>query len=50
MNKEIIITGEWDGQPIWRQKTAGEKLVELLEQEKSNDTPRNNPTTPKLHA
>lgn len=30
--KEIIILGEWDGDPIWRYKTAQEKLLELLQQ------------------
>lgn len=25
-----IITGEWDGQPIWREKTAQEKLLDTL--------------------
>lgn len=28
MNK-IKITGEWDGQPIWREKTPEEKLEEV---------------------
>ena len=27
---EIIITGDWDGRPIWRYRTAREKLLELI--------------------
>lgn len=34
MNKEIIILGYWDGEPIWRYKTSSEKLLELIEQNK----------------
>lgn len=30
---EKVITGNWNGEPIWRQKTAGEQLAELLEAE-----------------
>lgn len=31
LNKnDIIIQGEWDGQPIWREKTSGEKLAYKL--------------------
>lgn len=33
---EKIITGEWDGQPIWRQKTAHDKLAEELNKPMSN--------------
>lgn len=30
MNKDNIkITGEWDGEPIWREKTPEEKLQEV---------------------
>lgn len=27
-NKNIVITGYWDNQPIWRFKTPEEKLVD----------------------
>lgn len=27
---EKIITGNWDGQPIWRRKTAGEELADEI--------------------
>lgn len=27
---EIIINGDWDGKPIWRRKTTGEFLAEML--------------------
>lgn len=30
--KDIVVTGEWDGQPIWRRKTAGELLAERIEE------------------
>ena len=30
-----IITGEWDGEPIWRYQTAGEALVEALDHAKN---------------
>lgn len=26
-NSDIVITGSWDGQPIWRKRTAQEKLA-----------------------
>ena len=29
-NAEIIITGYWGSEPIWRYKTANEKLLELI--------------------
>lgn len=29
MRKDIVITGYWDGQPIWRHKTPEEKLEEV---------------------
>lgn len=29
--QDIVITGEWDGKPIWRPKTSSEKLSEELE-------------------
>ena len=29
---EKVITGEWDGQPIWRKRTAGEVLANELEE------------------
>lgn len=29
---DIIITGSWDGQPIWRYKTAQEKLLEAIQE------------------
>ena len=42
MNKnDIVITGEWDGQPIWREKTSGEKLLEAIEKEKHDKTTNN---------
>ena len=28
---ETKIVGEWDGEPIWREKTAQEKLLEIIE-------------------
>ena len=31
---EKIITGDWDGQPIWRYKTSAEKLLEEIEKNK----------------
>lgn len=31
-NMEKIINGWWDGQPIWREKTAGEVLSDLLDE------------------
>jgi hypothetical protein len=30
---EKIITGNWDGEPIWRPKTSSEKLIEALDEE-----------------
>lgn len=30
LKNNIVITGEWDGKPIWREKTAHEKLVGVL--------------------
>lgn len=27
---EKIVTGDWDGQPIWRRKTAGEELADEI--------------------
>lgn len=32
MNDKVI-TGSWDGLPIWRWKTSGERLAEELENE-----------------
>lgn len=32
MTRDIIINGEWDGQPIWREKTLGERLLEAIEE------------------
>jgi len=29
---EKIITGHWDGQEIWREKTSGEKLADMLDE------------------
>ncbi len=29
-NMEKIINGYWDGEPIWRYKTAGEVLLEAI--------------------
>jgi hypothetical protein len=29
-----IITGEWDGQPIWREETAEDKLQAIMAEEK----------------
>jgi len=29
-----IITGNWEGQPIWREQTAGEALLEEIENNK----------------
>ena len=34
--KEIKITGEWDGQRIWREKTAEELLAEALKSKLSD--------------
>ena len=31
MNKnDVVVTGEWDGQKIWREKTPEEKFSEAL--------------------
>ncbi len=30
MNNNIIINGEWDGEPIWRKKTSAEQLSEVV--------------------
>lgn len=27
---EKIVTGDWDGVPIWRRKTAGEELADEI--------------------
>jgi len=35
---EIKIMGEWDGQPIWREKTSGELLAEELEKEEKEES------------
>lgn len=32
---EIIITGEWDGEPIWRYKTAEDRLIETLYEQRT---------------
>lgn len=29
-----VINGYWDGEPIWRWQTAGEQLVEAMEENK----------------
>ena len=31
--QDIVITGNWDGQPIWRPKTSTERLSEALERQ-----------------
>lgn len=31
--KEIIMTGEWDGEPIWREKTPEETLFAAIPKE-----------------
>jgi len=36
MNK-IKITGDWNGQPIWREETAEDRLRESFEEEKIRD-------------
>ena len=36
--RKKVITGDWDGQPIWRYQTSGEELSELIE--KQNDEER----------
>lgn len=30
---QVKILGEWDGEPIWRYKTAAERLLEALDGE-----------------
>ena len=35
---DVVITGHWDGQPIWRRRTANEKL-EVILWEKSKTKP-----------
>lgn len=32
--RKKIQTGTWDGEPIWREQTSGERLVEALHEEK----------------
>ena len=32
---EKVITGDWDGQPIWREKTSADKLEEIIEENKN---------------
>lgn len=31
--KPIVITGNWDGQPIWREKTMGEILADEIDKD-----------------
>lgn len=35
---EKVITGEWDGQPIWRTRTAEEVLLDLLKKKEDEKT------------
>ena len=35
---EIVHLGNWDGMPIWRQRTAREKLLRYLEENEKNST------------
>jgi len=28
---EKVITGEWDGEPIWREKTLAERRAEVID-------------------
>lgn len=30
-----IITGDWDGEPIWRRKTSGEELADMLDEQEN---------------
>lgn len=46
-NSEIIITGYWGNEPIWRYKTAGEKLLELIaENKKAKEYEKHNKCNP----
>jgi len=38
MNKEILITGEWDGEPIWRRWTAKDSFQRMLDKLAENST------------
>lgn len=37
--KDVVITGEWDGQPIWRKKTSSEKLVDEISEHDCHFSP-----------
>ena len=32
-----IITGNWDGEPIYREQTTGERILELMNQKNMNE-------------
>ena len=32
-NIKKVITGDWDGEPIWREETSGERLLKVIEEE-----------------
>lgn len=34
--ENIVVTGEWDGEPIWRRKTAAELLADAMNELEEN--------------
>jgi len=37
---DVIITGEWDGETIWRHKSTAEKLLEMVEANEKQKKPK----------
>lgn len=39
--QEVIIQGTWDGELIWRRKTSGEQVLDIIKRNKENHERKN---------